>query len=390
SPAVNPAAEDTPNHEPLQTGEIRDVERFRELRPTWNRLVEASRFPSVFLRHEWFDAALQWASPRRSPLILTFSEGEAVVAVMPLSLQQPSLPGSGPVRLEALQVPDTQEFDLIARAGREGAACEAFARWLVRNRRHWDTLHLSALPSRSGMAGRLRHALAGTGIAVAPEEEKTNLSIDLTQPWESYYQGLSRRLKKNNNLIQNRLEKATGARLLWYRTLDAESQPLERAIAVSARSWKSPLGLSLDFPGPGRFVRRLADHGAREGWLSLWLLELDGEAAAMELQLAYGGRVHALRGDFDPDFESLSPGSYLHHHQLRSLFEEKDLTTYLMGPGPNPYKLRWSGKGETLRALRAWSPTWRGTLARLYDLRLWPAARRAKAVVTNRKKKEGA
>ncbi len=383
---MNSAADDKPNHKRLQTGEIRGLERFRELRPTWNRLVEASPFPSVFLRHEWFDAALQWTAPRRTPLILIFSAGEDVVAVMPLSLQHPFVPGGGPVRLEPLQVPDTQEFDLIAQAGWESAACEAFARWLVRNRRHWDTLHLSALPARSGTPGRLCHALAATRIAVAPEEEKTNLSIDLTQPWESYYRGLGRRLKKNNNLIQNRVEKAARVRLLWYRSLEAGSEPLERAIAVSGRSWKSGLGLSLDFPGPGGFVRRLADHASQEGWLSLWLLELDGRAAAMELQLAFGGRVHALRGDFDPAYDTLSPGAYLHHQQLQALFKEDELKAYLMGPGPNPYKLRWSREGENLRALRAWSPTWRGALARLYTRRVRPAGHRLKTALTTRRK----
>lgn len=385
---MNPSVDVTGNNNRFQIGEIRDLQEFRGLRPTWNRIVEESRSPSVFLRHEWFDAALQWPHPGHSPLILTFSAGKDLVAVLPLALQRPSFPAIGPTRLEPLQVPDTQEFDLIARAGWEGAACEAFASWLVRRRRLWDILHLSALPDRGETAERLRRALAATRIAVAPAEEKTNLSVDLTEPWERYYKGLSRRLKKNNNLIQNRLEKASRARLLWYRDLDAGSDPLEQAVAVSARSWKSSLGLSLDFPGPGAFVRRLADHAAREGWLSLWLLELDGRPAAIELQLVYGGRVHALRGDFDPDFNSLSPGAYLHHHQLRCLFEEEDLTTYLMGPGPNPYKLRWSTEGETLRALRAWSPTWRGALARFYDRRLWPAGRRLRAIVANRQKGE--
>jgi CelD/BcsL family acetyltransferase involved in cellulose biosynthesis len=135
--------------------------------------------------------------------------------------------------------------------------------------------------------------------------------------------------------------------------------------------------VSLDHPGPRAFIERLTAHAADAGWLSLWLIELDGRPAAMEYQILYAGRVHALRGDFDPEFDSLSPGTYLHHHQLRALFEEPGMDTYLMGQGANPYKLRWSSEGLTLQGLRAWSPTPSGRLLRAWERRIRPMARGA-------------
>ena len=71
---------------------------------------------------------------------------------------------------------------------------------------------------------------------------------------------------------------------------------------------------------------------------------------AMEYQLVDNGNVHALRSDFDQSCEDLSPGSYLFRHLLESSFGG-GLTRYYMGPGDNPYKLRWTDQGESLQLL---------------------------------------
>ena len=90
------------------------------------------------------------------------------------------------------------------------------------------------------------------------------------------------------------------------------------------------------------FFEALTRCATERGWLSLWMLRLDGRAVAMEYQIQFGGVVHALRADFDSEFAALSPGSQLNHLIARALFERGGVHEYDMGPGDNEYRLRWS------------------------------------------------
>jgi CelD/BcsL family acetyltransferase involved in cellulose biosynthesis len=370
----------------LRIKELRNYPEFTALREPWNELADAGQVKSVFLRHEWFDAVWQWPQGTFRPLILAFYEDRKLVGILPLAWQRPRIPGLGLRRLAPLQTPDTQEFDLITEPGQTNRVAQAFAHWLRRRRQGWDLLHLSGFPQGTGSPAAIAAALDQFGIPSEPGPDQVNLKVNLDCPWEDYYRGLSRRLKKNNNLNRNRLEKAASVDVRRYEEALPGSEALAQAKVISARSWKSELGVTLNHPGPGAFIDRLSQHASRNGWLSLWLLLLDGQAAAMEYQLVFGGQVHALRADFDPAWQELSPGGYLHHQQLRALFDQEGVTTYLMGPGSNPYKLRWSQQGETLKSLVVWSPSLRGVGVREAYNRLFPKARRLRELVSWRSK----
>jgi CelD/BcsL family acetyltransferase involved in cellulose biosynthesis len=86
----------------------------------------------------------------------------------------------------------------------------------------------------------------------------------------------------------------------------------------------------------------------------------------MEYQIVYDRKVHALRADFDEEYEKVSPGSFLNRRLVEQLFEI-GCTRYYMGPGKNSYKTRWSTTGEPLQTLVAYSPTLRGQA-----LSFWP------------------
>lgn len=112
----------------------------------------------------------------------------------------------------------------------------------------------------------------------------------------------------------------------------------------------------------------------------MWCLRLDGKPVAMEYQLVNGDDVFALRADFDQTLEAISPGSYLSVQLLQQLFAS-GLRRYWLGPGPNPYKARWTEKSETLYRVRAFSPTARGRLHRLNEQLVRPAARKVRAAL---------
>jgi CelD/BcsL family acetyltransferase involved in cellulose biosynthesis len=349
------------------------------LRGAWNALAASAARASVFLQHEWFDAAWQWRQQTaRLHLLCLFRERE-LTAVLPLVRERIVRCGLALRELSFLTVPDTQACDMIVAEAERAAAAEAFAADLADKRREWDVLRLKYLPPDSVAASSFRAALAARGFAARLEQRGSNPYVRLDSTWETYYATRTRSLKKANNLAANRLKKAGEIWIDWLQPGSGEATSLEpmlaRIIAISAVSWKRRTGNSLDNPGPNAFIRRLSQLAHERGWLSVWTLGLGDQSLAMEYQLIAEGCVYALRSDFDEAYEEISPGSHLGRCLLEQLFDRR-LERYYMGPGENPYKQRWAEQGEPVAELIVYGRTLRGRWLAAWEGTLKPLAKR--------------
>ncbi len=358
----------------LATEALADYRGFLGLRTAWNALVEGAERPSVFLRHEWLDAAWHWQPDGAVPLILVFRDdaGEPV-GIAPCSLQPRQDRLGRHTALTFLAVPDTQLCELITGPSHYAVVARSLLRWLKDNRRLWDVLDLGLLPADSPLPEALSD---GTdGLPVGAGSHGANSYIELDGDWEGYYRRRTRRWKKAQNHVTNRLRRTGPLAVSWLRTPAEAPRALAEAIDVSARSWKGSTGNSLDAPGPQAFIRRLTELAAANGWLSVWVLYLEGRPIAVEYQLRYGSSFHALRADYDGELADLSPGSYLNRLLLEGLFRTVR-GRYYLGPGDNAYKLRWSDLGEPLVRAQAPGLTLRGRSRRLLHRGIRPMADR--------------
>ncbi len=370
--------------------QVHDYAHFMGLRDAWNALAMER---SVFLRHEWSDAVWQWRKQDAATRlhILCVYRGTHLIGVCPMIAHLERAGAMSRRTLEFLSVPDNQACDMIAAASEENVVSEALAVELTESHREWDVLRLSYLPEHSLALKELARALRDRGIAQHTNSLGGNPYVALETSWDDYYSTRSRRLKKANNLTANRLKKAGDVCIEWLEPKDGSaanaSSALETAIAISAASWKRSTGNSLDSPGPQAFFRRISEHALAQGWLSLWLLSLDGKPIAMEYQLVFNGKVHALRADVVEGLDDISPGSHLNRHLLEQLFG-RGLQRYLMGPGDNPYKKHWTEVSEPLYRLDAYSPSARGRLAALWYLNVKPTLRALRAKLKPSKKEK--
>lgn len=347
-------------------------EAFLRLGGAWNALAARADPSSIFLRHDWAAAAWAWRRQEGNPLILLVRRRGELVAIAPLLELEA---GHRHVTLSWLSVPDNQEADLISAPDTREAAARALAGWLATHRARWSRLSLAQMPAESPTLPPLLAALREQGIPASAARSGINYAIELEGTWEDFYRTRSRRLKKGNNLVANRLRRAGTIELARLTGADITDAVGETLRALSASSWKQATATTFDHPGPGAFLDTLLERGRRGHWLVVWLLHLDGEPIAGELHLEHGGRAHALRADYLEHAAELSPGTYLNWKIIERLFET-DLQRYELGPGGNPYKQRWTEDGLPLVTLDAWPPTTAGRLAAFRERRVRPALSR--------------
>jgi len=358
---------------------IDNESEFQALAADWNRLAGLTAPDSVFLRHEWIDSAWQWLKQDCQMAILCVKQDAQVVGLCPLVLRRVKYHGIPLRSLEFLSIPDTQYCDILAGPDVRSDVIAALINYLCTSRIQWDRLELDKLGADSNAMQWIPKQARSASLPFETEQTGANPGISLQQTWEEFYSHRSRRLKKGNNHAANRLQRSVSHVALSH--LDKNgwnsenvTQMLETVTELSSKSWKNSTGLTLDNPGPSAFISCLTRHAYIQGWLSVWLLKFDDTPVAMEYQLVYGGVISALRSDYDPAYENLSPGTYMNWKMLEQLFTE-DYRYYSMGPGGNTYKFRWAEELPDQSRITLYNRTLRGRLLGLLELKLRPMKR---------------
>jgi len=356
---------------------ICDEHEFARLADRWNRLADQSNDQSVFLRHEWFDAAWQWLKQNHSLHLIVVRTDKEIIGICPLISQTIKIHGMDIRNLEFLRIPDTQECEILAAPENYQTVISAITDYLRTAPLKWDRLILRTFPEKSQCSQYLPELTKKNRLSLNIQEHDKNPGVSLQDDWETFYARRSRRLKKGNNYVANRLAKTNKALKLscLKSPLDDPEKiqhVLDSIIQLSSLSWKNITGLTLDQPGPKEFIQRLTKNANKQGWLIIWTLSLDNKPVAMEYQLAYKGIVSALRADYDPHYDELSPGTYLNWKILQNLFGS-EMTYYSMGPGDNKYKLRWAEEFPKLYKIIIYNKTLRGRILAGIDLKLRPA-----------------
>ena len=346
------------------------------IRDAWNRLAELTDKYSVYLRSEWFDAAWQWRKETHKLSILAVWRDDKLIGICPLMSSVSTRYFMKTHELAFLTVPDTQNCNILADPAEIDEVMSALVDFLLGGSIQWDYLELEKLEQDTQGLHRLPALLQNHKLATQIVSDGNNPGFSLKGTWEEYYARRSRRLKKGNNYIANQLKKS-GKTVATHQTNSntshtAATESLSAAINLSSRSWKTKTGLTLENPGPSAFIRRLTDHAHQQGWLSIWLLYLDGAPAAMEYQLTYNGIVSALRADYDSSLDDLSPGTYLNWKLTEQLFSA-ELQRYDMGPGDIAYKRRWAEQFQDLYRIKVYNRTLRGTALGITENTLRPA-----------------
>ena len=365
---------------------IDDERAFRDIADDWNRLAEATNAKSVFLRHEWFDAAWQWRRQDHEMHIVCIRRGPAIIGICPLLIGRDRQYGLNLTTLSCFSVPDTQEFSFLSEQSDNATVAAAVAGYLEAPDVRWDVMHIEKLPTAWPTFNALHEALTAARIHAAVSTASENLGIPTADGWSDYYARRSRRLKKGNNLVVNRIKRAgkvVNIRCYDHTNLDEAlmRELLPTLISLSAKSWKASTGLTLENAGPNAFVARLSEHALRNGWMLAWVLEIDDEPVAMELQLDFQRTVSGLRADYDSAYDEHSPGTLLNWRIIEELFS-RDSDYYALGPGNNQYKLRWSEATVELESLTVFGNTFVAQIVRILSTRIHPQLRRWKATLS--------
>lgn len=329
-----------------------------ENKSLWAGLVQGQKH-KLFFSADWFRACLHWQDSSSKLKFWVASQDDTIIGIAALNFKKIRSRGITHTHVEWLKVPDSQFCGIVTSPHFEASLLKQLIHDLYNQSPTWDVLELYPCSHD--------HSFEDLKLLAHVQAASAHYYLDLSGTWEDYYASKSRRLKKSNNHLANRL-KAQG-NLSIEHIVNFNCYALEEVMSmitfISSRSWKAETKTTLDNQGPGQFLSSLTKSAAKSGNLSIWLLKLNQEVIAYEYQLQSEDSIYALRSDFDEKYRDFSPGSYLNWKILQASFDS-DKALYFMGPGVNPYKTRWKNNEIPLMKLKAYAKTLKGRL--LYSI----------------------
>jgi CelD/BcsL family acetyltransferase involved in cellulose biosynthesis len=305
-----------------------------ELEPSlitdWNRLALHAEDP--FVSYEWL---ISWWS----------AFGDGVPAWLLLRGQDQSLRAGALLRrasdgrlVSATNV-HSGYWNIVA--ADSSARAELWAALARLGARH---IELQAMPDWEQSPREACAELERAGYRIIRQPGQLSPWLELPQSWEELIGAVSGGLRSQVNRRRRALDR-TGS-LTFRTTIDgpALDSDLEAFLELEASGWKAESGTAiLSKPTTEKLYRGFAHAAAKQAWLRLYMLELDGQLIAADYGCVFAGRAFFLKTAFSEAHSRLSPGLVLRAEVLRASIEE-GLGSYDFLGGPDDYKLRWTSQ----------------------------------------------
>lgn len=307
---------------PYKTVEISEFEEFKKLRSGWNALLSASGCDVPFLRHEWLvDWWEHFGSEGRLAVIMVMRDGEPVLAAPLMEVCNAS---SWPrvVKLQSMTNYHSYHYHIIVRPDEPGAL-ESFWAYLRTRRRKWDLLELQSVPADAGFCGELKRIVKQDGRDAEIWQGGASPFLRLTGTWDEYYGTLKSKFRSNMRNRTKRLGELGETRCEVLTGAGEIGSSLNDGFRIEQMGWKGEKGSAMAcVPEVAGFYRKWAQTAAREGWLRLSFLNVDGRRVAFDYSMLYNNKVYCMKIGFDPEFSPYSVGQILSSEMIRSCFEE--------------------------------------------------------------------
>ena len=361
---------------PLKVSELRvetvsDYQKFLDLKPAWDRLVDAAGIEHPFLEHDWIRTWWDCFGSGSALHIVLIHAGSDLIAIAPLILTTVRILGIRMRRLGFFSNEHVPRADFIISRHSEHVYRAIWNH--LRREKCWDVLRLCQLTDDSETLDVLTTLASrdGCGWGLWISSSSPYIDLALRKPWRSYLDGLEQKFKAN---LRNRFNRLRDIQVVTATKPDAEQ--LQAVLDIEAAAWKGRAGTAiLCNPSVRRFYTEFADRAGRRGWLRLNFLRTAGVPIACDYSLEYKKSIFVLKSGYDPAHAAFSPTNLLHCRAIEDAFA-RGLKRYDFLGDAAEWKMRWTKQTTQYFWLFVFPRTLKGELLYTLKFQLIPLLKR--------------
>jgi len=294
-------------------------ELVEQIADEWRRLCDESGDEEVFYRPEWAQAYLQAFESKADVIIISVCSGAKLRGILPLVRRRIIVGGLPIVKLTLPANVHSLRASLTVCPGEEGATVLQALWQAAKSLPQWDTLDVANVVEGSGL-DRLVALAQADGYRTARKRTSQTLYLPITAssaaansdksaqpPWLA---GTRPKFRSHLRRAKRQLEDQGTLELKHYSAADPAA--LEKFYALEASGWKGAEGTAIKCDQRTRqFYDAIAQAAARDGYLSLDFLELNGKPIAGHFGFNLRGRYFLAKAGYDEAFRRHGPGQLL-------------------------------------------------------------------------------
>jgi CelD/BcsL family acetyltransferase involved in cellulose biosynthesis len=320
---------------------------FATLQAEWNKLLQRSRYNTIFLTYEW--QTTWWECLGEGNLwIVAFHRADTheLVGIAPLYLVTPSGGRwAGKRKLNLVGCIEVSDYlDIIVAKDWEKAVYRAFYSWLCSSEAPaWDVLELCNLPQDSRTYQEFHHCVDQGVYTVEISQEDVAPQFVLPLHYETYLQEhVEKKQRHEIRRKQRRAERETTVNFYYVTPQDNLVAEIDDFVALQQASREDKAEFMT--PEMRYFFGKMAQRMQDAGWLRLCFLTINGEKAAALLGFEYNKRYLLYNSGYDPEsYPHLSPGWVLVAYAIQYAIAVGDQVFDFM-QGNEEYKYRFGSR----------------------------------------------
>jgi CelD/BcsL family acetyltransferase involved in cellulose biosynthesis len=284
----------------------------------WRRLCDESGDEEVFYRPEWAQAYLQAFDPKADVVMISAWAGERLRGILPLVRRRAFVSGFPVVTLTIPANVHSLRASLTVCPGAEGHIV-LLALWQATiNLPRWDLIDVANVVEGNGL-DRLVALAAAYGYHTARKRTSQTLYLPIADsagstsdkaaqpPWLA---GTRPKFRSHLRRARRQLEEQGTLELKHYGAADPAA--LKKFYDLEGSGWKGAEGTAIQCdPRTRQFYDSVAQAAARDGYLSLDFLELNGKPIAGHFGFNLRGRYFLAKAGYDETFRRHGPGQLL-------------------------------------------------------------------------------
>ena len=326
---------------------ITNSKDFRDLRFEWNKLLSNGNSNTVFLTWEWLYTWWEAFQEGKELMILSVRKEDdtELIGLLPIYIREDRLFGLKKVKIGEFLgtgIVCSDYLDIIIRSGFEEIVTNQLVQYLVSQKREFDFLTLSDIPSDSPNLPTIEKHLKEAGFSLRKLKESICPFLPLSDSWQGCLKYLSSRTQKNLAYYQRRLQREFSVEVESGNNQGDSNCGIDILSRLHQNRWESK-------GEPGLFknarfeqfhsniIREFSD----QGWLRLFFLKLNGQYVASIYGFRYCDKYYYYQGGFDETLKKYSVGQVLLYLYIQRAFEEKSKEFDFLR-GVSPYKYEWT------------------------------------------------
>ena len=344
-------------------------ELIEQIAGEWRRLCDESGDEEVFYRPEWALAYLQAFEPKADVILISAWAGDKMRGILPLIRRQIVMSGLPVVQLSLPANVHSLRASLTVCPGEEGAAVLKALWQAAKTLPHWHLIdvanvvegsaldRLVALARADGYRTARKRTSQTLYLPIAPSAAAAPPDKSAQPPWLA---GTRPKFRSHLRRAKRQLEEQGTLELKHYSAADPET--LDKFYALEASGWKGAEGTAIKCdPATRQFYDAVAQAAARDGYLSLDFLELNGKPIAGHFGFNLRGRYFLAKAGYDEAFRRHGPGQLLVNEILAQTPERRLHEFDFVGPATWD-ESRWASSRRTNYRVFIFRKGWYGAL----------------------------